>query len=204
MASYEDNVFINCPFDSEYRAIFYALVFAVHDCGYVARCALEVDDSGQVRIQKIEQIIADCRFGIHDISRVEADPQTQLPRFNMPLELGLFLGAKRYGKRRQKTKSCKILDTDRYRFQKFCSDLAGQDISAHHSDPEEAIKTVRNWFGKSRRNVLIPSGSKLAERYRKFQDNLPIVCQSLKLTVAELTFLDLQNILVEWLRENPW
>ena len=79
-----------------------------------------------------------------------------------------------------------------------------QDISAHHSDPEEAIKTVRNWFGKSRRNVLIPSGSKLAERYRKFQDNLPIVCQSLKLTVAELTFLDFQNIVVEWLRENPW
>ena len=79
MASYEDNVFINCPFDSEYRSIFYALVFAVHDCGYIARCALEVDDSGQVRIQKIEQMIADCKFGIHDISRVETDPQTQLP-----------------------------------------------------------------------------------------------------------------------------
>jgi hypothetical protein len=71
MASYEDSVFINCPFDSEYRPIFYALVFAVHDCGYFARCALEIDDSGLVRIQKIEQIIADCRFGIHDISRVE-------------------------------------------------------------------------------------------------------------------------------------
>src|SRR3970040_611574 len=144
MASYEDSVFINCPFDSEYRAIFYALVFAVHDCGYISRCALEVDDSGLVRIQKIEQIIADCRFGIHDISRVEADPQTHLPRFNMPLELGLFFGAKRYGNKRQQTKSCKILDTDRYRFQKFCSDISGQDISAHHGDPEEAIKAVRN------------------------------------------------------------
>ena len=204
MASYEDNVFINCPFDSEYRAIFYALVFAVHDCGYIGRCALEIDDSGIVRIQKIEQIIADCRFGIHDICRVEADPQTQLPRFNMPLELGLFLGAKRYGNKRQKAKSCKILDTDKYRFQKFCSDISGQDISAHHGDPEEAIKAVRNWFGKTRRNVLIPSGSKLAERYRKFQVDLPILCQSLKLTVGELTFLDFQNILVEWLRANPW
>jgi hypothetical protein len=119
MASYEDSVFLNCPFDSQYRAIFYALVFAVHDCGDVARCALEVDDSGLVRIQKIEQIIADCRFGIHDISRVEPDPLTHLPRFNMPLELGLFLGAKRYGNKRQKSKSCKILDADRYRFQKF-------------------------------------------------------------------------------------
>ena len=109
----------------------------VHDCGYVARCALEVDDSGLVRIQKIEQIIAACRFGIHDISRVEADPQTLLPRFNMPLELGLFLGAKALRQQAAKTKSCKILDTDRYRFQKFCSDISGQDISAHHGDPEE-------------------------------------------------------------------
>jgi len=81
MASYEDSVFINCPFDSQYQAIFYALVFAVHDCGYVARCALEVDDSGLVRIQKIQQMISDCRFGVHDISRVESDPQTQLPRY---------------------------------------------------------------------------------------------------------------------------
>jgi len=115
MVAYEDNVFINCPIDSQYRPIFYALVCAFHDCGYVARCALEVDDSGLVRIQKIEPMIADCRFGIHDISRVEADPQTRLPRFNMPLELGLFLGAKRYGNKRQKAKSCKILDNERYR-----------------------------------------------------------------------------------------
>jgi hypothetical protein len=52
MASYEDNVFINCPFDSQYQDIFYALVFAVHDCGYVARCALEVDDSGAAAISR--------------------------------------------------------------------------------------------------------------------------------------------------------
>ncbi len=63
MPSYDDSVFINCPFDGEYLPLFHAIVFAVHDCGFIARCALEVDDSGQVRIQKIEQIIADCRLG---------------------------------------------------------------------------------------------------------------------------------------------
>ena len=31
-----------------------------------------------------------------------------------------------------------------------------------------------------------------------------MLCQSLKLKVPELTFLDFQNILVEWLRANPW
>ncbi len=95
MAAYEDSVFLNCPFDPAYQPLFQALIFAVHDCGYVARCALEVEDSGQVRIQKIEQIIADCRLAIHDISRTAPDPESQLPRFNMPLERGLFLGARR-------------------------------------------------------------------------------------------------------------
>jgi len=50
---YDYNVFINCPFDDAYRPIFEALVFAVHDCGYIARCSLEVDDASEVRIDKI-------------------------------------------------------------------------------------------------------------------------------------------------------
>ena len=50
---YTDNVFINCPFDSAYKPLFDAIVFAVHDCGFVARCALEEEDTSQVRIDKI-------------------------------------------------------------------------------------------------------------------------------------------------------
>ena len=46
---YLNNVFINCPFDNQYKPIFDSLVFAIHDCGYIARCAKEVDDSGGVR-----------------------------------------------------------------------------------------------------------------------------------------------------------
>ncbi|MEK6375316.1 MAG: hypothetical protein AABO58_21790 [Acidobacteriota bacterium] len=88
----------NCPLDDVYRQLFEAVVFAVHDCGYIARCALEVDDASEVRIEKIAKIIASCKFGIHDISRTELDAGTDLPRFNMPLELGLFLGAKRFGR----------------------------------------------------------------------------------------------------------
>ena len=70
---YNDNVFINCPFDPAYKPLFDATVFAVHDCGFIPRCALEEDDASQVRIEKIYEIIADCRYGIHDISRIELD-----------------------------------------------------------------------------------------------------------------------------------
>ena len=97
-----DNVFINCPFDTDYKALFYAIVFTVHDCGFVARCALEEGDASQVRIDKIYSIIAECRYGIHDISRTELDENFGLPRFNMPLELGIFLGAKKFGTGEQK------------------------------------------------------------------------------------------------------
>jgi len=203
MASYEDSIFINCPFDPQYRATFHALVFVVHECGYFARSALEIDDSGQVRIQKIQQIISECRLGIHDISRTEPEPESKLPRFNMPLELGLFLGAKRYGDARQQSKSCKILDTERFRYQNFCSDIAGQDISAHGGDPEQAIKAVRNWLRANMPAVSIPSGSRMVRRYRLFQDDLPALCASLRLDLDELTFIDYQNIVVQWLAANP-
>ena len=73
------------------------MVFTVHDCGFIARCALEEEDASQVRIDKIYNIIAECRYGIHDISRTELDENSGLPRFNMPLELGIFLGAKKFG-----------------------------------------------------------------------------------------------------------
>lgn len=84
------DVFINCPFDTGYRPILTAIVFAIHDLGFVARSALERDDGGEVRLSKIEGIIEQCKFGIHDLSAVELDTSTHLPRFNMPLELGLF------------------------------------------------------------------------------------------------------------------
>lgn len=91
---YDVSVFINCPFDDDYRPLFYAVVFAVYDCGLVPRCSLEVSNAGNVRIHKIVSLIKDCRWGIHDLSRTELNPNG-LPRFNMPLELGIFLGAQR-------------------------------------------------------------------------------------------------------------
>jgi hypothetical protein len=124
--SYERNVFINCPFDHEYHRLFRALVFAIQDCGFTPRCALEVEDASEVRILKIVRIIEESRYGVHDVSRTELDEASRLPRFNMPLELGLFLGAKHFGDSEQRTKACIIFDRERYRYQAFCSDIAGR------------------------------------------------------------------------------
>jgi hypothetical protein len=88
-------VFINCPFDSRYQKFFDAIVFTVIRCGFDARCAREIDDGSGTRIDKIMNLIEACPYGIHDISRTELDTASNLPRFNMPLELGIFLGARR-------------------------------------------------------------------------------------------------------------
>jgi hypothetical protein len=143
---YAQGVFINCPFDSDYKPIFEATVFSVIACGFRPRCALEIDDSSEVRIDKIFKIIAECKLGIHDISRTELTSAGGLPRFNMPLELGMFLAAKRFGSAKQKQKICLILDSMPYRYQQFISDIAGQDIQVHNNSAKEAISVVRNWL----------------------------------------------------------
>ena len=183
---YNDNVFINCPFDPAYKPLFDAVVFAVHDCGFVARCALEEGDASQVRIDKIYNIIEDCRYGIHDISRTELDEVLRLPRFNMPLELGIFLGAKRFGVEDQERKKCLVMDKEQYRYQKFISDIAGQDIFVHNNSPEEIVRVVRDWLGTASGRRTIPGGGIIWRRYQDFLNDLPQLAQRFQLELVDL------------------
>lgn len=201
-----DRVFLNVPFDRRYKLLFEALVFAVHDCGLVARCALEGDDGSVVRLDKIFEIIAECRYGIHDLSRTTLDSANHLPRFNMPLELGVFLGAKRFGSAKQRAKACLILDREPYRYQVFCSDIAGQDIRAHGNDGQRAIALVRDWLRTTRRTGTknIPGGARISERYTQFRTQLPNACGSSGLEIGSLIFLDYRTLVEVWLRENAW
>lgn len=200
---YDNAVFVNCPFDDAYRGLFEAIVFAIHDCGFIAHCALEASDSSVARIEKISAIIAGCRLGVHDISRTELDRDTNLPRFNMPFELGLFLGAKRYGRAEQKRKNCLILDIERYRYQKYISDIAGQDIAAHEGDFTIAIRVVRDWLSNAAPHVpQLPGGRAMATRFEKFRAELPAICERLRLRPDELTFNNYVVQVEQWLDFN--
>src|SRR5258707_584516 len=72
---YDENVFINCPFDREYAPIFEAIVFTVHDAGFRPSCARERLDSIEVRLQKF---ISD--IGGLDIQRHDNDPRIAVAR----------------------------------------------------------------------------------------------------------------------------
>ena len=198
-----NHIFINCPFDPGYRPIFDAIVFAVCHLGFVPRCALEDDDAAEFRLSKIERVIEECKFGINDLSAVELDAATGLPRFNMPLELGLFLGCKRFGPSSQQTKRCLILDKERYRYRNFISDISGQDIRSHNAQPELAIRAIRDWLqAASRRRTPLPGGGEVFGQYERFSRDLPAICQVLRLEPQRLTFLDFSRTVTEWLRAN--
>ncbi len=193
-----DDVFINCPFDDDYAPTFHALIFVIYACGFRARSARELDDGGQARIEKLYGIISECRFGIHDLSRTELDDANHLPRFNMPLELGIFLGAKRYGGKEQKAKRVLILDVEAYRYQRFISDLAGMDIHAHGGRPARALSETRDWLANVSRRVL-PSSAQVVRLYESFSAELPALALELEFEADHIPYVDYERIVVEWL-----
>jgi hypothetical protein len=196
-------VFINCPFDDDYRELFRALVFAICDAGFDPRCAKEADDSGEVRVEKIASIIKSCRFGVHDISRTDLDAANKLPRFNMPYELGLDQGAKRYGNAQLRTKILLVLDVDRFRYQKFISDIAGQDLRAHAGQPAKAVAALRAWLTTSGAVKGVPGEKEIEKRRLLFEKQFPKLCKSLGVDADSVTFVELKEMIVEFLKNQP-
>ncbi|MFP5247234.1 MAG: hypothetical protein ACLGH0_11115 [Thermoanaerobaculia bacterium] len=198
---FDRNVFINCPFDAEYTPILEAIVFAVHDAGFRPKSALERLDSSEVRLQKIIRLIRNSRYSIHDLSRVELDKATSLPRFNMPLELGIDIGCKSFSPA-HKRKSLLIFDSEQYRFQKYVSDIGGQDIHRHGNDPKVAVSRVRDWLRTETGIPTIPGGSVIYDRYLAFRSELPAICKTLRLDLNDLAFADFSFAIAMWLLEQ--
>lgn len=197
-----DDVFVNCPFDTEYHATFEAIVFAIFACGFRARSVRELDDHGENRFEKIFNIIGQCRYGIHDLSRTELDADTQLPRFNMPLELGCFLAAKRFGDEEQRRKRTLIFDVEQYRYQKFISDLSGMDIAAHAGQPVTAVARVRDWLANvSRRRIA--SAGRIVSAYERFAKSLTERCEAEAFDRDRIPYVDFERMVAEWLLEAP-
>jgi len=136
------NVFINCPYDEKYRPNMHLIIYMVCKFDHnplLAGLYSDVDD----RMTKIVNLIKDSEIGIHDISLMEFDGENKLARFNMPFELGIDYAHKKFINQKNKLL---ILEKDPYLSKKSLSDLSGSDIVAHKNNPEEIIKSIRNFF----------------------------------------------------------
>lgn len=195
------SIFYNCPFDESYKPIFEAVIFCVFAAGFQPRCSLEFDDGTEIRIGKILRIIGQCQYGIHDISYSKLDPNSGLPRFNMPFELGIFLGCKTFGGAAHESKIGLVLDGERYQYHRSLSDLSGMDVQHHGNDPRRAVQAARDWLRTVSHRRDIPGGENIWKRYLQFRKALPKTCRRQKILPSELTFADYTAIVSIWLQE---
>lgn len=183
------SIFINCPFDAAFAGMFDAFVFTATFCGFTVRSALEVSDSGDLRMAKIVRLIEQSKFSLHDISRVELDEKSGLPRFNMPIELGIALGMKHLGRAKLRDHCLLVLDREKYRYQIFASDLSGVDIVAHDGNPEKAIHAIRDFLAPQSGTPL-PGPQAISEAKEAFDRELPALAMEARQKLADLTFVD--------------
>ena len=137
--------------------------------GLKPRIATETSNAGETRISKIERLVVESKFSIHDLSRCQALTVGEHYRMNMPFELGLDFAAARFGTGTLRTKQLLVLEEQPYRYQAAISDLAGIDIVHHDGKPDLAMKRVRKWLS-GQTNLENVGFSKLLSEYEDFQD----------------------------------
>ena len=102
----------------------------------------------------------------------------------------MFLGVRHAGQTRHREKACLVLDTEKFRYQKFISDISGQDIKAHANDPKTAVGLVRDWLNAKTRRRTIPGKTTIWKRFEEFISGLPNICSDARLEVDEMTYND--------------
>jgi len=163
-------VFLNIPYDEKFGRLFLAFISGISAFGLVPRATLEITTSVR-RLDRILDLIRQCEYSIHDLSRVEMDrgfPRT--PRFNMPFELGLAVALEKTAK--SKRRGWFVCESRRYRLTKSLSDLNGTDPFIHDGRIEGVFRELGNMFRAPGRQ---PSVQQMRTIYREVRGNLPVV-----------------------------
>lgn len=161
-SSFDNNVFINCPFD-KYRidVILKPILFCLISNGLNPQLALDVNDSGQLRIDKIVNLMKNSKYSIHDLSLLKVASTKEFARMNMPYELGIDYGLRLSGEGRFGEKRFLILGSKRYDYMKAVSDLNGFDIQNHENKTRKVFDCMHSWLGSIGLNVEISPSLKL-------------------------------------------
>ena len=161
-------VFLNIPYDEEFSSVYVAYIVGLFQMGMVPRLASEIP-GGDRRLNRIFKLIQSCRYSIHDLSRVEVSvATTAVPRFNMPLELGMTITWQQLHPSRH---TWFVWESKLYRIQKTASDLNGTDACIHDGTPEGVLRELRNAFHRDQ----MPSVPKMLEVYQFVNNQLSAV-----------------------------
>lgn len=160
----------------------------------------ETKDGDEIRIRQIQQLILQSKYSIHDLSRILPKKDGELPRFNMPFELGVDLGCKTFLK---KDKKCLILEEEKYRYKQFISDISGQDISNHANEPIEVIKAVRNWIYKVQEKQKPKPYTIIWDLFNEFVFDFDKDMKAENLNpdqISEIPFSELIYLITQWIK----
>lgn len=197
--AYNNNIFINCPFDNDYYPLLKPLLFTVIYLNLRPNIS-QTQDSDNIRINEIKKLIKNCRYSIHDLSRIEPLSENDLPRFNMPFELGIDVGCKTYS---LSNKKLMILEKEQYRIKEVLSDISGQDIFSHNNEPYNLVKVIRDWYKTifPRRDTI--SSKIIWDAFNEFNFDLIEQMESEELNpddIWSIPFSELIQIMKLWIK----
>lgn len=147
-------VFINCPFDDEYLSLLRVILFETLYFRFTPKIASEDANCDRLRLKKIDDLILESKYSIHDLSRMKVKREEENKiigediyfRLNMSFELGIDHGYRLRNDICRKDNKSLILEAEKYSSQKAISDIAGFDVKAHKNDPEELVRILRDWY----------------------------------------------------------
>jgi len=193
----DTDVFINCPFDEEFLPLLHAVAFAIHDCGFTARTALEDTGGSELRLDKIRRLIGESKYSIHDLSRIELAKRSRLPRFNMAFECGLAYGSIKFDPLAQ-DKDLLVVAAVEYQDKQTTSDLSGMDPGYHRNEPQLIIAEVRKFLVKKSPNKFTRGAASIFERLTRFEADLPAALAALPVAISLDEVRSIAN-LHEWI-----
>jgi hypothetical protein len=142
-----NGVFLNIPYDEEFSSLYIAYIVGLFQLDLVPHLASEIA-GGKRRLDRIFELIQSRRLSIHDLSRVEVSvAPTAVPRFNMPLELGMTIT---WANLHPKSHTWFVWESEPYRLQRSASDLNGTDPYIHSGTAEGVLSELRNAFRRDR------------------------------------------------------
>lgn len=204
---FEINVFINCPFDDDYIPLLQPLLFTILYLDFNPRIATERSDSGEQRIDKICELIELSKFSIHDLSRLQSKKKKEFYRLNMPFELGIDYGCRKFAANYHKDKKFLVLEKSRYDYAKALSDLSGVDIKNHEDDPIKIIRIARNWLASFVTGKSIDAPAVVWEKFNLFMQNFAEERMEQgfsKDDIYEMPTSEFTGYIKEWLRKNNY
>ncbi len=156
------SVFLNVPYDKEFGPLFLAYIVGISGFGLVPRASLE-NQGATHRINHIVDLLHESDWSIHDMSRID------VPRFNMPFELGLAYHHSLSGEH-----TCFIFSVDYNRFEASLSDFKGFDIHQHGNDVSRVFSSLCAAFTSQQLN---PTVKDMAAVYELLKDRAPAILE---------------------------